>query len=163
MSSFITQKTGFLSHANDDRRNVQRFRELLGPRLAIRNDYHLELWTDDDIGVGTEWDSVIKAAMDKADFALLVLSPCFFASPYITATEIVSLLRHPTCKLIPVGLEHVDFTTTRLYGLEDFQVFLHREPNWVQSKFFNDVTAKYRGRFCDVLLSQLAKRFEESI
>jgi TIR domain len=162
-ASTVPTKTGFLSYAHADTQSVQRLRKPMNPRLGIRNDYHFDLWWDQDIVVGKNWDLAIKSAMDSADFALLLVSPSLFDSGYITKTEIPSLLAHPTCKLIPVGLEFLNFESTQLFGLEDFQVFRHREPQWDKPKFFNDVALKFRGRFCDALIEQLAKRIGEVV
>ena len=51
-------------------------------------EYGLELWNDNEILPGEEWDAVIKENLSKADVILLLLSPDAMASEYIQTVEI---------------------------------------------------------------------------
>ncbi|MGH2771293.1 MAG: toll/interleukin-1 receptor domain-containing protein [Actinomycetota bacterium] len=149
---------GFLSHAHEDRRLVERFRRLLDDRLAIDRSLDFSIWWDADILVGELWDNRIREAMATADFGLLAISPAFLASPYIATVEIPTIVNDPAMLVIPVGLQSVDFARSDLHGLEAHQIFRFRTPGASPPRFFADLSGQNPARFCDRLAGQISAR-----
>ena len=54
----------------------------------------LEFWTDREIKPGELWDDVIKAKIQEADIALVLVSQAFLDSAYCQDVEIQSFLAH---------------------------------------------------------------------
>jgi len=145
---------GFLSYAHEDWRLVSRFRRLLGPRLGIARDLRVSVWWDADILLGQRWDDEIRRAIREADFGLLLLSPALLSRDYIRSVEIPALLA-ATGALMPVGLQRVDFLRSDLQGLDPHQVFLYRNGNDGQPRWFADLGGENPARFCDALAGQV--------
>src|SRR5262249_13182722 len=81
-----------------------------------------ELWTDGNILPGQRWRDEIQDALRRCDFGLLLVSPSFLASNFITTAELPLLLREK--RVIPVGLERVLLDGSMdLKGLEERQIF----------------------------------------
>jgi small GTP-binding protein len=52
-----------------------------------------DIFYDEDIDIGEKWDERLQAEVDKADFAILLLSPPFFNSEYIEEHEFKHFLK----------------------------------------------------------------------
>ena len=77
---------------------------------------------DQQILPGEHWREEIEQALERSRFGLLLVSPGFFASDYITKNELPALLAKPM--MVPVELQRILFDgTMNLKGLEDRQVF----------------------------------------
>ncbi len=80
--------------------------------LTYLNDQtcpRIDVWYDERISPGSEWDDAIKRKMDEADIVLLLLSQSFLMSKYIRENELsVALERHKAgaCKVIPIFLRN---------------------------------------------------------
>jgi WD40 repeat protein len=112
----------FVSYAHDD----GKLKAALIPKLLTFLRTHplaqFEFWADGDILPGKKWREEIQRALEKCDFGLLLVSPSFLASNFITKEELPYLLRNK--RVIPVALERVLFDGTMdLKGLEERQVF----------------------------------------
>lgn len=150
-------KTGFHSYAQRDDMLVDRFLELLAPRLATRRQLELELWSDQVILVGEAWLEEIERALEHCDFGLLCLTPNFLASGFIRDVEIPALLK-PGRVVIPVALEPLDLALSQLHGLEDRQVFRYRPPGGTRKLAFAECGGANCLRFCDELVTQVVAR-----
>ncbi len=73
-------------------RDKKLFDELLVHLNPIENQGRLEVWTDQQIMAGDEWEPEIYRAIDRADAAVLLLSPDFLASDFVRDNEIPRLL-----------------------------------------------------------------------
>jgi hypothetical protein len=152
-----TRKIGFVSYAQSDALLVDRFLELLRPRLATRREMVLELWSDRAILVGEQWLQEIERALEEADFGLLCLSPSFLASRFVRDVEIPSFL-NPGRVVIPVALEPLDLARTQLHGVEGRQVFRYTPPGTTRKLSFAECGGVNRQRFCDELVTQVVER-----
>ena len=112
----------FLSYARCDSADVKRFRAVLAPLLKASSQYDFGEWIDHQILPGEHWREEIEQALESARFGLLLLSPGFLASEFITNKELPPLLAK--AMVVPVELRQILFNGTMdLKGLEDRQVF----------------------------------------
>ena len=86
----------FISYAHDDdddadvsKRWLHRLRVQLSP---IVRQNQVCIWSDKDIGIGDDWHDKIRAALQSARAAVLMIGPQFLASEYITNVELPILL-----------------------------------------------------------------------
>ncbi len=112
----------FLSYAHADGADVERLRAVLEPYLKTSANYQFSGWSDHLILPGERWREEIEGALERSRFGLLLLSPNFLSSPFITRGELPALLAKPM--VVPVALHRISFDgLTDLKGLGDRQVF----------------------------------------
>jgi hypothetical protein len=85
----VPRRGVFVSYAH---RDDDEWLETLLTQLAWLERDGVELWTDRDIEVGDLWHESIAAALDRAQVAVLMVSPDFLASSYIASEELPSML-----------------------------------------------------------------------
>lgn len=115
----------FLSHARNDRADIERFLTAMGELFAISPNYSFQMWNGAPILAGEKWKEEIARALDSCRFGLVCVSPNFLASGFIKETDFQTLLAHP--KVVPVGLHRVLFdgsSVVHLKGLTRQQLFL---------------------------------------
>jgi hypothetical protein len=85
-----SRKRVFISYSHKNEKWFKRLRVHLKPiDQALKA---LPVWADDQIKVGQKWRDQISTAMKEADIAILLLSADFFASEFVTDTELPALL-----------------------------------------------------------------------
>ena len=97
---------------------MQKLREMLAPS----KNHEYVLWQDTGLEIGEDWEKQIIEARDNCDFGLLLVSPAFLGSRFITEKELPVYVsgNKPS---IPVMLQPVDFSRHDLKGLEKKQIF----------------------------------------
>lgn len=153
---------GFMVYAREDARLVGPFHELLRVRLDILRTPAVSLWWDRALRVGDPWDQEIRAAIHRADFGLVLLSPAMLASGYIRRVELPELIRSGAV-IMPVGLQRVDLHRADLQGLDARQIYLHRPDGAASGRWFADLAGQNRARFCDGLLAEIVDRLTASV
>ena len=112
----------FISYAHKDSPDVERFRDVFEPLLESSSGFAFCEWMDQLILPGERWLAEIRLALDRSRFGLLLVSPRFLGSEFITQTELPVLLDKPT--VVPVALHHIAFDGSMdLKGLDNRQVF----------------------------------------
>ena len=112
----------FLSYAHADSLDVNRFLHVLRPLLKTSADYDFSEWNDHHILPGEMWREEIAQSLTQCKFGLLLVSPQFLASSFITAQELPVLLAKTM--VVPVGLHQILFDgSIDLKGLADRQLF----------------------------------------
>ncbi|MDQ3775824.1 MAG: pentapeptide repeat-containing protein, partial [Pseudomonadota bacterium] len=148
----------FISYAHKDKGLKQRLIDLLGALLDGSKHYRFEPWDDAEILPGEEWHTKIQHAIARCQFGLLLVSPEFLRSRYISGQELPSFVAHgspePTKRAIPVALRRVPFDDTiDLKGLERLQVF-HDSGD---KAFVERTTDKTRDDFARELFQQIVR------
>ena len=80
----------FISYAHKDN---PRWLDRLMVHLTWLRQHNIKIWTDRDIPAGSKWHDTIGAALEQAKVAILMASPQFFASDYITKEELSRMLK----------------------------------------------------------------------
>ena len=80
----------FISYSHKDAVWMQKFSAQL---KVIQQTGRLEIWSDEQINPGQNWQQEIEAAIARARVALLLASPDFFASEFIQNEEIPKILK----------------------------------------------------------------------
>src|SRR5436305_12088628 len=89
----------FVSYSHVDAAYLARLRVHLRPfeRLGV-----VDLWVDSKIRPGQDWRSEIRAAINRANVAVLLISADFLASEFITENELPPLLAAAQERGVPV-------------------------------------------------------------
>jgi TIR domain/Clp amino terminal domain, pathogenicity island component len=109
----------FVSYSHKDQRWVTRLDVHLRPMV---NEGLISYWDDRKIKPGSKWRDEIRAALDTASIAILMISADFLASEYITKNEIPPLLRAAEergCQILPIIISPCRFLRTS--SLAEFQ------------------------------------------
>lgn len=140
----------FVSYAHDDDRLKRDLLKRLAVRLAIAKGYRFESWDDRRLLVGEAWFDCIVAAIARCDAGLLLLSPAFFASPFIRKHELPKLLAEK--RLIPVALRPLPLDgSADLAGIEALQIF----PYPFGKPYSENRSNSEKDRFADELFKQI--------
>ncbi|MEO6000404.1 MAG: toll/interleukin-1 receptor domain-containing protein [Chitinophagaceae bacterium] len=92
----------FISYSHKDKE--QYIPELLS-YVNEQNCSKINIWYDEKISPGNEWDDAIKSKLNTADIVLLLLSQSFLMSKYVRENELtVAISRHKAgeCRVIPI-------------------------------------------------------------
>jgi hypothetical protein len=80
----------FVSYAHKD--NSKWLDMLMTQLVWLKQRHNINIWTDRDIPAGTIWHDTIQTALQRAKVGVLMVSPQFFASEYITKEELARIL-----------------------------------------------------------------------
>jgi hypothetical protein len=81
----------FISYAHKD---DQLWLDTLLSHLSwLQRQHGINIWTDRNIEVGARWHETIQSELDRAKVAVLLVSPDFLASSYITNDELPKMLQ----------------------------------------------------------------------
>jgi hypothetical protein len=80
----------FVSYSHSDKKWLERLQVHLKP---LARDGKVDLWDDTGIKAGQRWHDEIKAALARADVAVVPISADFYASDFIANSELPPLLK----------------------------------------------------------------------
>lgn len=112
----------FVSYAHKNNRLAQDFINRLNDVLEPSKRYNYARWQDTDLILGDDWNCQIQKAIHACHFGLLLISPAFLASSYITSSELPKFVSGDKAS-VPVMLHPVDFDRHNLRGLQTKQIF----------------------------------------
>lgn len=135
----------FVSYAKSNKAAKQQFMAMLSDYAGADAHFDFEFWQDNQIVIGADWDESIHTAMAKCDVGLLLLSPAFLQSQYITEKELPVLVKKPM--LIPIALAPIDFKRHDLKGLQAKQIFRLDAKGLEQPRAFSELKTKRREEF----------------
>lgn len=108
----------FFCYAHEDEPLLDQLQQHLKP---LQRQGIIDMWYDQDINAGTEWERVINEHLNTADIILLLISPDFIDSEYCYSVEMKRALeRHEQgeAHVIPIILRHVHWEIQSLYKLQ---------------------------------------------
>ncbi len=84
-----SRRSVFISYSHQDKSWLERLRVHLKP---LERDLKIDIWDDSEIAPGSRWRDEIKAELNSARVAILLISADFLASDFISNNELPSLL-----------------------------------------------------------------------
>ena len=148
----------FVSYAHRNKVLANSFLEKLDDVLAPSKRFNYSLWQDAGIEVGEDWETQIKTAIDRCDFGLLLISPAFLASKFITEKELPAYVTQGRKPSIPIMLQQVDFVRHDLKGLEKKQIFRLDYEGFKEPRSYGDCKGQRRETFVLELFKAIENR-----
>lgn len=104
----------FISYSHKDKRWLEKLRTLLVPSIQSNTIF---LWDDSMIKPGDDWEKKIQSALAAARVAVLLVSPDFLASRFISKRELPPLLeaaKKDGIKILWVYLRASNYKSTEI-------------------------------------------------
>ncbi len=155
-----TKVTFFVSYAHRNKMLANSFLEKLSDVFAPSKRFDYVLWEDSGIEIGEDWEKQIKQAIDQCDFGLLLISPAFLASKFITEKELPAFVADAGKPFIPVMLQQVDFARHDLKGLEKRQIFRLDYEGFKEPRAYGDCKGQRRETFVLELFRAIEDRLD---
>ena len=146
----------FISYARKNKELVNNFRNKFDDHLKASLNFDYEIWQDVNIKLGSEWEEDILSAIRKSDIAILLVSPTFLSSDYISNTELPLILKHVK-KVIPVALGKIDFEYHDLHGLNKRQFYFLNVASFSKPRSYTELNNKRREDFVFDLFKHIEK------
>ena len=107
----------FVSYSHADKAWLDRLRIHLAPYLRGEE---LFLWDDSKIQPGSNWETEIRRALARARIAVLLVSPTFLASEYVSKVELPAILKRANADLavLWVSITASSYEATPLRALQ---------------------------------------------
>jgi hypothetical protein len=151
----------FVSYARQNKALANNFFKRYGEQVGASKNYQYVFWKDTDILVGEDWHAAIDEALKKCHIGLLLISPAFLASNYISEHELPKFVGSGTKPLIPVMLQPVDLERQDLKGLKKHQIFLLDSERFKAPKAYGDCTGNQRDRFVQALFRDVEEKLDK--
>ncbi len=140
-----TQNALFISYGHADMAPTNWLERLKLYLAPLRRQAPVDIWDDTRLQVGGDWRQQIKAALEHASAAILLVGPGFLASDFIMSQELPTLLaaaRARGAKIYPLVVGYCVYARS---PLEPYQAFnaperpLEALPAAEQNKALNDL------------------------
>lgn len=151
----------FVSYAHRNCALAQNFMERLDDVLAPSRRFEYSRWQDTDLIVGEDWEVQITEAIENCSFGLLLISPAFLASGFITGKELPKFVSGEKPS-VPVMLQPVDFERHDLKGLQKKQIFRFAPKGSVYPKAYAECKSFRRDAFVLELFRQIERKLDIS-
>lgn len=86
----MTEPVVFISYSEEDEKEKEALLSQLG---VLRGAGLIDLWSNDRIGAGAEWEAEIRQAIGRARVAVLLITANFLTSDFILGQVVPSLLQ----------------------------------------------------------------------
>lgn len=136
----------FVSYARSNKDLANSFLEKLREMLAPSKKHEYILWRDTGLEVGEEWEKQILEALEGCDFGLLLISPGFLSSKFISEKELPVFVSGEKPS-IPVMLQPIDFSKHDLKGLEKRQIFRLDHEGFKEPRAYGECKKQRRNTF----------------
>lgn len=149
----------FISYAHRNNVLVKNFIERLNDVLAPSKHFEYSRWQDTDLIVGEEWRDQILEAIENCEFGLLLISPAFLASKFITQAELPKFVSGQKSS-VPVMLQPVDFELHDLKGLDKQHIFRFPLDGPGRPKAYSECKSHRRDAFALELFRQIERKID---
>ena len=137
----------FVSYAHKNKKLANELLDKINELLAASKNFEFEMWLDSYIDVGEKWQGQILRARDTADIGLLLVSPAFLASKFISEKELPFYVGDLGKPMLPLMLAKVDFEHHDLKGLQGYQVYRLDSVKFKEPRSYSDLKSKRRDDF----------------
>jgi hypothetical protein len=151
----------FVSYAHRNSALTQNLIERLDDVLAPSKQFEYSRWQDTDLILGDEWKDQIIEAIENCEFGLLLISPAFLASSFITKSELPKFVSGEKAS-VPVMLQPIDFDRHDLKGLEKRQIFMFAPKGSKNPKAYSECRSHRRDAFVLELFRKIERKLEKS-
>lgn len=119
----IRKREVVISYSQYDIDYMHELKRYLQP--LVRHDLIEEPWSCECLITSTPWDKVIKDRFNKADIVIFLVSANLMSTKYVTENEITSAidrydLDNSSVKIVPIVLDHYDWSAKGKYDLQRF-------------------------------------------
>lgn len=144
----------FLSWSHQDLALKDDLVRRLTPSLSILRDLRIGWWEDSQLLLGDDFRSAIVAELGDCDYGVLLLSPSYVASAFVTTYELPRFAGPAADRGgLPVALRPLPLDGSReLHGIEQQMIFRYR------GKAFSELSGAGRDAFASELATQIGRR-----
>jgi hypothetical protein len=145
--SFSVKKSLFISYSHQDGDWLKQLRPLLS---GLEQEGIIEFWDDGKLAKGEQWRPQIEKVLSDCIGGVLLVSPDFLGSPFITDVELPALLStaikgSPKKKIFWVHLRRCDENNEKLKVIMEYQSLLD-DPRRPLSDYNDADKAKALGK-----------------
>ena len=150
-----------MSYAHENAQLAGRFKNLILEQMGPSKGYDYQIWQDEEqLLPGVNRAESIRDALKECDLGLLLISPSFLNSKFITDHEIPAFVGDNAKACIPVMLGPINLKRHDLKGLKTSQIFRYKTSNG-QYKNLSDCNPRQRGQFCEQLFDKIENRLDK--
>jgi hypothetical protein len=150
-----------MSYAHENSQLAGRFKHLILEQMGPSKGYAYDIWQDEEqLLPGVKWAEGIRDALKDCDLGLLLISPSFLNSKFITDHELPAFVGNHAKACIPVMLGPINLKRHDLKGLETAQIFRFKTSTG-QYKNLSDCNPMQRRKFCEQLFDQIEARLDK--
>jgi hypothetical protein len=149
------QITTFISYAHTDSEIATKFLDEFSEMLLPSAKYEYDFWRDKNILPGENWHHEIQDALIRCSMGIVLVSPAFLGSKYVSVHELPALMNRQEALLIPVMLRKVNFERHDLKGLKEQQIFQWRSGDPKGEKSYAQCGKRQRYEFVFELFDQV--------
>lgn len=150
----------FISYALANKNLARKFLDRFKEQVAPSKYYEYVFWQNLSILVGECWHEEICRALENCNLGLLLISPAFLGSKYISEHELPKFVGSVTKPLIPIMLQPVDFERHDLKGLQRHQIFRLEGEKFKYPKSYGDCIGNQRDRFVQALFRDVEQKLD---
>lgn len=150
-----------MSYAQANKDLVSGFLEKFNEQISPSRLYEYILWRDVNILVGENWHNEIQSALAGCDIGILLISPSFLGSQYITKNEISTFLGNEAKPVVPIMLRSINFERHDLKGIQEHQIFRFIWDGLKKPRAYGDCKGNRRNDFVCELFNQIELRLDK--
>ncbi len=142
----------FISYSHEDADWLERLKNQLRNHTSSRN---MVVWDDQSIKPGDVWKNKIRTALASTKVAVLLVSPNFLGSDFISEEELsylVSVARNEEVRLIWFNIADCDYRNTALNDIQSA---------WDLDKPLSDLTEEEQNVALEEICRQIAEAVNE--
>ena len=159
--SIKKQITTFISYAHRDGEIATKFWDEFSEMLLPSAKYEYVFWQDKNILPGENWHTEIQNTLSCCSMGILLVSPAFLGSKYISEHELPALMNRQDALLIPVMLKRVSFERHNLKGLKERQIFQWRSGDPKGAKSYAQCGKRQKDEFIFELFDKVEELLDK--